>query len=113
MKAEWTLANHPEIKGLNACAEKVLDILRLDIGPTVRVKGGKWEATVFVAKFDSRCRIEVSDRSPHVWFRDVAMPTTAEELAHALLSTVLSVVNFHRDLYAAASAALAAEDGVK
>lgn len=113
MKVQWTIANHTWIAGLNACAEKALGALQLDITPTVRVRVGRWRASMDIKKGDRGCCIVVTEppNESWAWFEDVSMPTTAEELARALLSVVRSGVDERRDLYTAASEALAAEDG--
>ena len=111
MKAQWTISNHPEITGLNACAAKVLEMLQLDLAPTVRVGVGSWMAEVDVKKRGAGCRVQVMDGPHGSWFHEPAMPTTAEEMASALLFVVRGGVRLRLNTYTAASEALAAEDG--
>lgn len=108
MKAEWTIANHPEISGLEACAAKALETLRLGIASTVLVKVGEWMADVNIEEHGTGCRVTVTG-DMRSWWCDVTTPTTAEEMARALLLVVRRGVDLRRDLYVAASEALATE----
>ena len=111
MKAEWTVANHPEVSGLEACAAKALETLRLSLGPTVLVKVGEWTADILVrnSTCDDRLVVGVQDSGFGEWCRTCKMPTTAEEMARALLFALRRGVDLRRGAYVAAAEALAEE----